>query len=72
MMKFNCRFYDINCLTPQVAMDLLAIPKDEGDEIFVIAWTYNGGDHKVRFQFPEETDPSFIATSLRSVCQSAQ
>lgn len=93
MMKFNCRFYDINLLTPEVAMDLLAIPKDEEDEIFVVAWTYNGGDHKVRFQncldgktirwfvdgqempefiFPEGTDPSFIANSLRSVCQSAQ
>ena len=93
MMKFNCRFYDINYLTPVVAKDLLAIPTNDDDEIFVIAWTYLGGKHKVRFQncldgktirwfvdetempefeYLEDTDPSFVAEALRSVCLSAQ
>ena len=92
MKKYNCNFKDINCIRPEVANDLLAMPKTE-DLVFNVAWTYTGGNHKVRFQncmdgktirwfvdgqempefvFPEGADPSFVAASLRSVCQSVQ
>lgn len=90
--KYNLNFKDLNLLRPEVAQDLLYVPRED-DKVVNIAWTYTGGNRRVRFQncldgktirwfvdgrempqfeYPKGTDLSFIATTLRSVCESVQ